>query len=64
MAFLASQGMASALAQTEGRNLLVVCAALEEAGRWAAQLEAMGWQTVHFTYLRGITTNHLTRKLR
>jgi transcription-repair coupling factor (superfamily II helicase) len=21
---------------------------LEEAGRWAAQLEAMGWQTVHF----------------
>jgi len=32
-------GMASALAQTEGRNLLVVCATLEEAGRWAAQLE-------------------------
>jgi len=40
--------VASALAQTEGRNLLVVCATLEEAGRWAAQLEAMGWQTVHF----------------
>ena len=40
--------VASALAQTERRNLLVVCATLEEAGRWAAQLEAMGWQTVHF----------------
>ena len=40
--------VASALAQTEGRNLFVVCATLEEAGRWAAQLEAMGWQTVHF----------------
>ena len=40
--------VASALAQTEGRNLLVVCATLEEAGRWAAQIEAMGWQTVHF----------------
>ena len=40
--------VASALAQTEGRNLVVVCATLEEAGRWAAQLEAMGWQTVHF----------------
>lgn len=38
----------SALAQTEERNLLVVCATLEEAGRWAAQLEAMGWQTLHF----------------
>lgn len=40
--------VASALAQTEGRNLFVVTATLEEAGRWAAQLEAMGWQTVHF----------------
>ncbi|NWF59057.1 MAG: transcription-repair coupling factor [Fischerella sp.] len=38
----------SALAQTEGQNLFVVCATLEEAGRWTAQLEAMGWQTVHF----------------
>jgi len=37
----------SALAQTEG-HLFVVTATLEEAGRWAAQLEAMGWQTVHF----------------
>ena len=40
--------VASALAQQEGRNLLVVTATLEEAGRWVAGLEAMGWQTVHF----------------
>ncbi|MDF5720351.1 MAG: transcription-repair coupling factor [Rhizonema sp. PD37] len=40
--------VASALAKTEERNLFVVCATLEEAGRWTAQLEAMGWQTVHF----------------
>ena len=40
--------VASTLAQIEQRNLVVICATLEEAGRWAAQLEAMGWQTVHF----------------
>jgi transcription-repair coupling factor (superfamily II helicase) len=40
--------VASALAKTEGQNLFVVCATLEEAGRWTAQLEAMGWQTIHF----------------
>jgi transcription-repair coupling factor (superfamily II helicase) len=40
--------IASALAQAQDRNLLVITATLEEAGRWAAQLEAMGWQTVHF----------------
>ena len=40
--------VSSALAQTENRNLLVITATLEEAGRWAAQLEAMGWHTVHF----------------
>nr|WP_290226855.1 transcription-repair coupling factor [Trichocoleus desertorum] len=40
--------VASALAQTGPRNLLVITATLEEAGRWTAQLEAMGWQTVHF----------------
>ncbi len=40
--------VASTLAQTDGQNLFVVCATLEEAGRWTAQLEAMGWQTVHF----------------
>ncbi|MEG4392581.1 transcription-repair coupling factor [Microcoleus sp. BROC3] len=40
--------VASALAQQQGRNLLAVTATLEEAGRWVASLEAMGWQTVHF----------------
>lgn len=39
--------VASALAQNQGQNLFVVCATLEEAGRWAAQLEVMGWHTVH-----------------
>lgn len=28
--------------------MLVVAATIEEAGRWAVQLETMGWQTVHF----------------
>ncbi|HZG40914.1 MAG TPA: transcription-repair coupling factor, partial [Nodosilinea sp.] len=40
--------VASALAQAQQRPLLVVTATLEEAGRWATQLEAMGWDTVHF----------------
>lgn len=40
--------VASALAQTQQRPMLVVTATLEEAGRWTAQLEAMGWSTVHF----------------
>lgn len=40
--------VASALAQAQEYNLFVVCATLEEAGRWTAQLEMMGWQTVHF----------------
>ena len=40
--------VASALAQGSQRNLFVVTATVEEAGRWAAQLEAMGWQSVHF----------------
>lgn len=38
----------STLAQAAQRPLLVITATLEEAGRWSAQLEAMGWQTVHF----------------
>jgi transcription-repair coupling factor (superfamily II helicase) len=38
----------SALAQGSEQHLLVVTATIEEAGRWAAQLEAMAWQTVHF----------------
>jgi transcription-repair coupling factor (superfamily II helicase) len=40
--------VASAIAQVRHHNLLVIAATLEEAGRWTAQLEAMGWQTVHF----------------
>jgi transcription-repair coupling factor (superfamily II helicase) len=39
---------ASALAQYQGRSLVVITATLEEAGRWAAQLEAMGWSTLYF----------------
>jgi transcription-repair coupling factor (superfamily II helicase) len=40
--------VASTLAQQKQAPLLVVTATLEEASRWAAQLEAMGWGTVHF----------------
>jgi transcription-repair coupling factor (superfamily II helicase) len=40
--------VASTLAQAQQRSLLVITATLEEGGRWAAQLEAMGWATVHF----------------
>lgn len=40
--------VSSALAQTQGSNLLVVCATLEEAGRWVPQLEAIGWKQVYF----------------
>src|SRR4028118_2015277 len=40
--------VASALAKASQRNLFVVSSTLEEASRWAAQLEAMGWKTVHF----------------
>ncbi|MEH2297446.1 transcription-repair coupling factor [Nostoc sp.] len=40
--------VASALARATGKDLFVICATLEEAGRVYAQLEAMGWQTVHF----------------
>ncbi|MFM7326685.1 MAG: hypothetical protein ACKO4L_17505, partial [Nodosilinea sp.] len=40
--------VASALAQAEARPLVVITATLEEASRWPPQLEAMGWDTVHF----------------
>lgn len=40
--------VASTLSQVQQRNLFVITATLEEASRWTAQLEAMGWQTVHF----------------
>jgi len=39
---LAKGLVATALSQGAKHNLLVVCATLEEAGRWAAQMEAMG----------------------
>ncbi len=38
----------SALAQRQESSLLVITATLEEAGRWTTQLEAMGWEVVHF----------------
>jgi transcription-repair coupling factor (superfamily II helicase) len=37
--------LASAMARCEGAPLLVVVPTLEEAGRWAALLELMGWPT-------------------
>jgi transcription-repair coupling factor (superfamily II helicase) len=40
--------IASTLAQSLNQNLVVVTATLEEAGRWAAQLEIMGWPSVNF----------------
>ncbi|OKH18781.1 transcription-repair coupling factor [[Limnothrix rosea] IAM M-220] len=40
--------VSSAIANIQQKHLLVVCATLEEAGRWAAQLEAMGWGQVLF----------------
>jgi transcription-repair coupling factor (superfamily II helicase) len=40
--------VASTLAQESQAPMLVVTATLEEASRWAIQLEAMGWRTVHF----------------
>ncbi|MBW4697813.1 MAG: transcription-repair coupling factor [Aphanocapsa lilacina HA4352-LM1] len=38
---------ASALARRQGTPLLVITANLEEAARWSAQLEAMGWGSVY-----------------
>ncbi|MGY6530456.1 MAG: transcription-repair coupling factor [Cyanobacterium sp.] len=38
----------SALAQKQDKNLLVVCATLEESARWMANIEAMGWKQVFF----------------
>ena len=39
--------LASALAQRDQRPLLVVVATLEEAGRWTALLELMGWSSAN-----------------
>ncbi len=40
--------VSSAFCGATEQHLLAIAATLEEAGRWSAQLEAMGWQTVHF----------------
>jgi transcription-repair coupling factor (superfamily II helicase) len=40
--------VASTLAQYQQRHLWVVAATIEEASRWAAQLEAMNWSRVYF----------------
>ncbi|HEY9606293.1 MAG TPA: transcription-repair coupling factor [Allocoleopsis sp.] len=39
--------VASALAQAQEYNLFAIASTLEEASRWTAQLEAMGWDTIH-----------------
>ncbi|MGF1571069.1 MAG: transcription-repair coupling factor [Nodosilinea sp.] len=39
--------VSSALAQVPQRPLVVITATLEEAGRWATQLDAMAWDVVH-----------------
>ena len=46
---LAKGLVTSALAQTDQKNLLIVCATLEEAARWMAQIKLMGWKQ-HFFY--------------
>lgn len=38
----------SAIAQLENNNLLVVCSTLEEAARWMANIELMGWKQTFF----------------
>lgn len=40
--------ISTTIAQCQENNLVVVCATLEEAARWAAQLEVMGWKQVFF----------------
>ncbi len=43
------KGLASStLAQAQSQPLLIITATLEEAGRWAAQLEMMAWGSVLF----------------
>lgn len=38
----------SAIAQLKERSLAVICASLEEAGRWSELLAAMGWQVYFY----------------
>ena len=49
----------SALARSEGTPLLVVVPTLEEAGRWAALLELMGWPTTQLYPTSEITWGQL-----
>ena len=48
IARLPKGAISSAMANVAGKNLLVICPNLEEAGLWAAQLEAMGWDSLNF----------------
>ena len=44
-----SKGLVSStLSQRQERLMLVITSTIEEAGRWAVQLETMGWHTVHY----------------
>ncbi len=45
---LAKGIVVSSLAQSQEKNILIVCATLEESGRWASQMEVMGWKAVQF----------------
>lgn len=45
---LAKGLVTSAFAQQKQQNLVVFCATLEEAARWMAQLELIGWKQVFF----------------
>ena len=45
---MASAFTQQSLNQAETSHLFVICATLEEAGRWATQLQSMDWETVQF----------------
>ena len=45
---LAKGIVTSAITQKQNKNLLIVCATLEEAARWMAQIELMGWKGRYF----------------
>lgn len=45
---IASAFAQQSLNEAETSHLFVICATLEEAGRWATQLQTMNWETVQF----------------
>ncbi|MDR9405268.1 MAG: transcription-repair coupling factor, partial [Halothece sp. Uz-M2-17] len=45
---IASAFAQQSLNKAETSHLFVICATLEEAGRWATQLQSMDWETVQF----------------